>query len=348
MTDSRVFPPCPMRRGRVCCAWSPIRTTWNMASAAVATWTARGVDVTYLLPSPRPVCSAPEEVGPLRAGEHQACASVGVHDLRILDHADGMRPCRLWSCRDIAGDPAGAPDAVVTANFDEAWRATRPTHRAAGRRQRDRVRDADNTPGLRELGRRRGPPKPADLRRPRWLVAGHPVTDPRGGSSTRLAAVVARSPPRAHQAYPPTAGPRRPHPQSPDRGRAPSTPTTIRSRAVNAPERSREAGRHHRSAGRGRPRSAPQRRVCAIPSRWLRPYRPPSRRPGRSGAPRWSGRRGRRRSACGKNCRRASRPTGTRSSRGVWARTIAATSATQAVASPAGPRARIRSSPHRS
>ena len=62
-------------------------------SAAVARWTARGIEVGYLLLTrgeagmPNP----PEETARLRVAEQQAaCAVVGVKHLTVLEHPDGV------------------------------------------------------------------------------------------------------------------------------------------------------------------------------------------------------------------------------------------------------------------
>jgi len=163
MTDSRVFPALPDASwARVLCVVAHPDDMEYGTSAAVATWTARGVDVTYLLltKGEAGMQRPPEEVGPLRAGEqHQACASVGVHNLRILDHADGMLMPTLELRRDIARVIRKVrPDAVVTANFDvEAYGGlNQADHRAAGLATVDAVRDADNTWVFPELAAQEG------------------------------------------------------------------------------------------------------------------------------------------------------------------------------------------------
>ncbi len=147
------------------------------ASAAVASWTGRGIEVTYLLltSGEAGMQRPPEEVGPLRAAEQaRACETVGVRDLRILNHADGMLMPTLDLRRDIARVVRQVrPDAVVTANFDvEAYGGlNQADHRAAGLATIDAVRDADNTWVFRELADTEGLPK----WHTRWLlIAGHP------------------------------------------------------------------------------------------------------------------------------------------------------------------------------
>jgi LmbE family N-acetylglucosaminyl deacetylase len=126
-------------------------------SAAVATWTRRGVEVCYLLltAGEAGMAEPPEVVAPLRAIEQRnACAAVGVTDLRILDHPDGMLEYGLALRRDVARVVRQVrPDAVVTANFDvEAYGGfNQADHRAAGLAVVDGVRDAANPWVFREL-----------------------------------------------------------------------------------------------------------------------------------------------------------------------------------------------------
>lgn len=147
------------------------------ASAAVATWTARGVEVAYVLITggEAGMAGPPEEVGPLRKKEQtEACRTVGVTDLSILGHPDGMISYGLDLRRDIArAIRRFRPDAVVTANFEvEAYGTlNQADHRAAGLAVVDAVRDADNPWIFRELAEDEGLEK--------WhtsaiLVAGHP------------------------------------------------------------------------------------------------------------------------------------------------------------------------------
>ncbi len=144
-------------------------------SAAVAAWTARGVEVAYLLLTggeagmQRP----PQETRVVRAGEQRAaCNAVGVRDLTVLDHPDGMLVYSLDLRRDIARQIRRfRPDAVVTGSWEvEApWGLNQADHRAAGLACLDAVRDADNTWVFPELA--------ADEELPRWgatwlLVSG--------------------------------------------------------------------------------------------------------------------------------------------------------------------------------
>lgn len=178
MSDALTLTPLPDTRwSRVLCVVAHPDDMEYGASAAVATWARRGIEVTYLLltSGEAGMQRPPEEVGPLRAAEQQrACDTVGVHELRILDHPDGMLMPTLELRRDIARVMRQVrPDAVVVANFDlEAYGGfNQADHRAAGLAAVDAVRDADNTWVFRELADDEGLAK--------WhtswlLVAGHP------------------------------------------------------------------------------------------------------------------------------------------------------------------------------
>ena len=175
--DSSMLPALPDDWSRVLCVVAHPDDMEYGASAAVATWAERGVEVTYLLltSGEAGMQRPPEEVGPIRAAEQRrACETVGVRDLRILDHPDGMLMPTLELRRDIARVIRQVrPDAVVTANFDfEAYGGlNQADHRAAGLATVDAVRDADNTWVFRDLADDEGLPK----WHTRWLlVAGHP------------------------------------------------------------------------------------------------------------------------------------------------------------------------------
>lgn len=180
MTESNPAPP-PLPTlpdadwNRVLCVVAHPDDMEYGTSAAVATWTRRGVQVAYLLltSGEAGMQSPPEEVGPLRADEQRrACAQVGVDQLTILDHPDGMLVYSLDLRRDIARSIRQfRPDAVVVANFDfEAYGGlNQADHRTAGLATVDAIRDADNTWVFREL---------AAEGLPKWharclLVSGH-------------------------------------------------------------------------------------------------------------------------------------------------------------------------------
>jgi LmbE family N-acetylglucosaminyl deacetylase len=119
-------------------------------SAAIARWTARGVEVGYLLLTrgeagmPNP----PEETARLRLAEQQAaCAAVGVKHLTVLDHPDGVLVYGLDLRRDICREIRRfRPDVVVTGGHevDTPIGFNQADHRAAGLAALDAVRDAAN------------------------------------------------------------------------------------------------------------------------------------------------------------------------------------------------------------
>ena len=204
MTDRAALPRLPDDDwSRVLCVVAHPDDMEYGASAAVATWTRRGIGVTYLLltSGEAGMQRPPEEVGPLRAAEQRrACDCVGVADLVILDHPDGMWMPTLELRRDIARVVRRVrPDAVVTANFDvEAYGGlNQADHRAAGLATVDAVRDADNTWVFRELADEEGLPK----WHTRWLlIAGHPeATHAVGVDEDAVAASVASL--ECHRAY---------------------------------------------------------------------------------------------------------------------------------------------------
>lgn len=180
MTDSSspsLLPPLPDEAWtRVLCVVAHPDDMEYGTSAAVAAWTERDIEVSYLLltAGEAGMAEPPEQVAPLRAREQRAaCAAVGVHDLRILGHPDGMLEYGLELRRDIARVVRQVrPDAVVTANFDvEAYGGlNQADHRAAGLAVVDGVRDAANPWVFRELAEREGL---APWQARALLVAGH-------------------------------------------------------------------------------------------------------------------------------------------------------------------------------
>lgn len=172
-------------------------------SAAVAAWTAAGVEVTYLLLTrgEAGMAEEPEVVAPLREKEQRrACDIVGVTDLRMLDHPDGMLEYGLRLRRDIARVVRQVrPDLVVTANFDlEAYGSfNQADHRVAGLAAVDAVRDAANPWVFRDRADAEG------LRA--WqaraiLVAGHPgATHGKEVTPQHVEASIASL--SAHEAY---------------------------------------------------------------------------------------------------------------------------------------------------
>ena len=126
-------------------------------SAAVATWTAAGVDVSYLLltSGEAGMQRPPEEAGPLRADEQRAaCDAVGVTGLTILDFPDGTLEYSLDLRRAIAREIRRVrPDVVVSGSGElvTPWGFDHADHRAAGLATIDAVRDADNRWVFRDL-----------------------------------------------------------------------------------------------------------------------------------------------------------------------------------------------------
>jgi LmbE family N-acetylglucosaminyl deacetylase len=119
-------------------------------SAAVARWTARGIEVGYLLLThgeagmPNP----PEETARLRLAEQQvACATVGVKHLTVLDHPDGVLVYGLDLRRDICREIRRfKPDVVLGGGYEieTPYGFDQADHRAAGLATLDAVRDAGN------------------------------------------------------------------------------------------------------------------------------------------------------------------------------------------------------------
>lgn len=120
-------------------------------SMAVAGWTARGVEVAYLLMTRGEAGIStmhPDETGALREREQRAAgAAVGVTQVDFLDHADGQLTYSLEMRRDIArAVRAFRPDVVVAQTWAEepAWGLNQADHRATGLATADGVRDAAN------------------------------------------------------------------------------------------------------------------------------------------------------------------------------------------------------------
>jgi LmbE family N-acetylglucosaminyl deacetylase len=120
-------------------------------SAAVAAWTARGVEVRYLLLTRGEAgmdALDPERTRELRGQEQlAACEAVGVDRVDFLDHPDGVLEYGLPLRRDIARAIRDfRPDAVVTGTWEVEFVAglNQADHRAAGLAALDAVRDAGN------------------------------------------------------------------------------------------------------------------------------------------------------------------------------------------------------------
>jgi LmbE family N-acetylglucosaminyl deacetylase len=132
----------------------PDDVEWG-SGPAVATWTAGGHDVRYLLASRGEAGIAgmsPAEAGPLREREQlEAARLAGVSEVEFLDHPDGRIEAGLELRRDLArAIRRHQPELVVTLNHGERWGDApgagwnTPDHRDLGRSALDAVGDAGN------------------------------------------------------------------------------------------------------------------------------------------------------------------------------------------------------------
>lgn len=134
------------------------------ASAAVARWTDQGKTVAYALVTAGEAGIdglAPEECGPLRVREqYAACEAVGVTDLQVLGHPDGMLEPGLQLRADIArAIRTVRPDVVVTLNHRETFPGgglNMADHIVTGQAVIDAVRDAANRWVFRALAEEEG------------------------------------------------------------------------------------------------------------------------------------------------------------------------------------------------
>ncbi|MGI5272302.1 PIG-L deacetylase family protein [Nonomuraea sp. CA-218870] len=121
-------------------------------AAAVATWTAAGREVVYLMATRGEAgidTLSPAEAGPVREREERASAAVvGVSAVEFLDHADGVIEYGTALRRDIAAAiRRHRPELLITLNFDDTWGGTfwnTPDHKAVGRAVMDAAADAGN------------------------------------------------------------------------------------------------------------------------------------------------------------------------------------------------------------
>lgn len=128
------------------------------SSAAVAVWTARGVEVSYLLLTRGEAgmdSTEPQETARIRRAEQIAAGrEVGVTDIEILEHPDGVLQYSLDLRRDIArAIRRTRPDAVLLSTWEIEFVAglNQADHRVAGLVTLDAVRDAGNRWVFREL-----------------------------------------------------------------------------------------------------------------------------------------------------------------------------------------------------
>lgn len=120
-------------------------------SAAIAAWTARGIEVAYLLLTHGEAgmdSSPPERTGPMRVREQLAGSeAVGVTAVEFLDHPDGALEYGLDLRRDIARRiRTFRPDAVLAGSWEIEFVAglNQADHRVAGLATLDALRDAGN------------------------------------------------------------------------------------------------------------------------------------------------------------------------------------------------------------
>ena len=151
-------------------------------SAAVAAWTSRGIDVSYLLLTRGEAgmdALPPERTAELRMAEQVAGSTVvGVSQVEFLSHPDGVLEYSVGLRRDIARViRRQRPDAVLIGTWKVEFVAglNQADHRVAGLATLDAVRDAGNRwvfPELLDEG--------LEPWSPRWLlVSGDP--DPTHG-----------------------------------------------------------------------------------------------------------------------------------------------------------------------
>src|SRR5262249_6537027 len=134
----------------LCVAAHPDDVEYGISSA-VAAWTARGVDVAYLLLTWGEAgmdSSPPERTAQLRAEEQLAGShAAGVTQVDFLDYPDGVLEYSLGLRRDIARViRRRKPDAVVVGSWDVEFVGglNQADHRVAGLAALDALRDAAN------------------------------------------------------------------------------------------------------------------------------------------------------------------------------------------------------------
>jgi LmbE family N-acetylglucosaminyl deacetylase len=145
------LPPLAAGFDRVLCVVAHPDDMEYGTAAAVAVWTARGVEVAYLLLTRGEAGidgMSPERTVELRVREQVAAArAVGVTDVEFLDHPDGVLEYGIGLRRDVArAIRRFRPDAVLTQSWaiETAWGLNQADHRVAGLVTADAVRDAGN------------------------------------------------------------------------------------------------------------------------------------------------------------------------------------------------------------
>ena len=149
---AELLPPFPDDAfGRVLCVVAHPDDVEYGASSAVAAWTQRGIEVSYLLLTRGEAGmdgSPPPETAELRTREQIAGArAVGVTRVDFLDYPDGVLEYGLDLRRDITRFVRSyQPDAVLVGSWDVEFVAglNQADHRVAGLAALDAVRDAGN------------------------------------------------------------------------------------------------------------------------------------------------------------------------------------------------------------
>ncbi len=146
-----LLPPLPDEFERVLCVVAHPDDIEYGSSAAVASWTDRGVEVAYLLLTRGEAgmdASPPERTAELRVEEQIAGSrAVGVSRVDFLDHPDGVLQYGLDLRRDIAlAIRRFRPDALLVGAWDIETQVglNQADHRAAGLAAVDALRDAGN------------------------------------------------------------------------------------------------------------------------------------------------------------------------------------------------------------
>lgn len=147
-----ILPPLPDDSfSRVLCVVAHPDDVEYGTSAAVAVWTARGVEVAYLMLTRGEAgmdSTPPERTAALRTDEEIAsAAAVGVKRVEFLDHPDGVLEYGLGLRRDIARVIRSfKPDVVLAGSWEieSVVGLNQADHRAAGLAAVDAIRDAGN------------------------------------------------------------------------------------------------------------------------------------------------------------------------------------------------------------
>lgn len=152
MSAPGALPPLPDDAFRrvLCVVAHPDDVEYGTASA-VAAWTARGIEVAYLLLTHGEAgmdSSPPELTAELRVREQMAGSkAVGVSQVEFLDYPDGTLVYSLQMRRDIArAIRQYRPEALVTGSWAVEFVAglNQADHRVAGLAAVDAMRDAGN------------------------------------------------------------------------------------------------------------------------------------------------------------------------------------------------------------